>query len=497
MWKLSIDAASALIAQLSGALGLLIATPIFLNFLGKEAYGLIGVLATVQSLIVLLDLGVATSLMRATSSFKEKGDTARFHAIFRLVLLFAAAGFCAILIAGFGGANAVATIWLSVEDLPSTTVQTCLVAIFVQLGFRWIIGFLRANALGMEWVVTASAVQVLGNVLRYGLGAALLVWPGLSLSTFFWFQASCSVVELLCILFVVRKNLPHPLFARVEVRNLKSELYLTGTLSAALVLWSVASQADRVILSNMLPLGEFGEFMLGITIASGVLILAGPFGGVLIPRFTSLSEANESEALHTTFLAALTAASVFAGAVAVTLGFFMEDVFYIWLDAGPKQYADVITTASWYSLGNLALVLGSVPYYLQVAKGNLHYHLIGAAFSTAGLLISLPVLIHFRGIEGAGMAWMLVNTSALCWSLWVAKRLLPSLQHRDWLRAVILPISGILVTTFTFKHVITLPQDRIGALITLLTAGLAIVITGIISSPLLARFFRETFFRGS
>lgn len=490
MWKLSINATSALIAQLSGALGLLIATPVFLSFLGKEAYGLLGILTTVQSLIVLLDLGVATSLMRATSSFRETGDSSRFYAVFRLALMFAVAGFCVILFAGILGADAMASHWLSVEELPATTVRTCLIAIFIQLGFRWLTGFLRANALGMEWVVSASTVQTFANLLRYGLGASLLVWPGLSLSTFFWFQAGCSVIELLCILFVVRGNLPRPMFAGVDVRSVKTELYLTSSLSAALVLWSIASQADRLILSSMLSLGDFGEFMLGITIASGVLILSGPFGGVLIPRLTALTEADDLAALRRTFLAALTTASIVAGAVAITLSFFMEELFRVWLDANADQYSAVIRTASWYSLGNLALVLGSIPYYLQVAKGKLRYHLIGAAGSTAALIISLPIFIHLGGIEGAGRAWMLVNTLALCWALWVAKRLLPSLTHLDWLRSVILPVTGILLTTLIFKRFLTFPQDRLESLLVLIAAGSLIMITGMIFSPLFTTFLK-------
>lgn len=491
MWKLSLNSIAALLAQVSSALGLLLATPIFLKYLGGEAYGLLGVMATVQAICVLMDLGVSTYLMRETARYKASADKQRYQSTYRLVFIFAILGGAIILALGVASPDFLATEWLRVNELSSKVVSASLLAIFLHLLLKWFCGFLRANALGMQWVVSASMSQITGNLLRYGVGAVLVIWPGMGLETFFWFQVLCTAVELLILLYIARRILPSPIIGPINLSSMTAEIRFAGSLSIALLLWSAACQFDRVMLSRLLSLADFGEFMLGLTISSAVLVLMGPLGAILIPKLSSLAASQKFEELKTTYLVALNITAVMAGAVSVTLFVFMDELFGVWLAADSGRYETIVVTATLYSVGNLAMIVGSLPYYLQVARGNLRYHLMGSTASTVALLPALYILISHYGVEGAGMAWALINVVALGWSAWISTRLIRGLLISNVLKLTAMPIAAMATVTMALDAFISFPGSRIAGLCFLLAIVTVALSAGLLASPMLLGYIKS------
>ena len=52
--------------------------------------------------------------------------------------------------------------------------------------------------------------------------------------------------------------------------------------------WIFATQTDKLVLSRILPLADYGYFTLAVLVASGIQVLSGPVGNAIMPRLTKL-----------------------------------------------------------------------------------------------------------------------------------------------------------------------------------------------------------------
>ena len=63
--------------------------------------------------------------------------------------------------------------------------------------------------------------------------------------------------------------------------------FATG-IALSSILGLLLTQIDKFLLSRLLPLGDFGLYMLAVTLADALALLAAPLYGVLVPRFAEL-----------------------------------------------------------------------------------------------------------------------------------------------------------------------------------------------------------------
>jgi O-antigen/teichoic acid export membrane protein len=224
--------------------------------------------------------------------------------------------------------------------------------------------------------------------------------------------------------------------------------------------------------------------MLGVNIAAGVLVFLGPMGAILIPRFTALADNHDWVSLRAEFYLALGATVVVAGAASITLVMFMNDILRIWLNAEGGIDDEVARTACWYALGNLALIIGSLPYYLQVAIGKLKYHLWGAVGSAILYVPAILILVQSFGIRGAGIAWTSINLLTLVWSFWITHKLLSRVSTMRWISSLAPPLLSMSVAAYLLQATITVPDHRgLGFVYMILMAAILATI-GTLSSPL-------------
>jgi len=141
--------------------------------------------------------------------------------------------------------------------------------------------------------------------------------------------------------------------------------------------------------------------------------------------------------------------AIIAGSAAITLVATAKPLLIAWTgDLHLAEQAAPILRL--YAAGNLFLCVAAFSYYLQYAKGNLKYHLIG----NIGLVIILiPSVIYaatkFGGI-GAGYVWLTMNALFLFgWVAYVHHKLEPGL-HVKWLfkDVVLLTLPAMLVAVF-------------------------------------------------
>lgn len=463
--------------------------PLYVKYMGAEAYGLVGFYAMLQGWFQLLDIGLTPTMARETSRFRGGA----IDALSLRRLLRALEGFFALIAIFCGGAmmlgaNFIASTWLNVQELPLHEVRNAVLLIGMIVALRWICGLYRGAINGFERLVWLNGFNILIATLRFAFIIPFLIYVGASPTYFFSYQLVVAVIEVFILVVQTYRIFPKSNVARRlpwQWEPLRSVLKFSLTVAFTSAVWIFITQTDKLILSKLLLLSDYAYFTLGVLVASGVSVISGPISGALLPRLTKLNAAGDDNGTLQLYRNATQMVCVIAIPTALTLAFFSEQVLWAW-----TGNATVVSKAapilSLYALGNGILALAAFPYYLQYAKGDLKLHLVGNALF---VIFLIPMLIwstfHFGAI-GAGYAWVTVN--ALYFFAWIPKvhQRFASGLHMKWL---LKDISGIVCLTTVcaafLRLFLVFPEDRLQIGFLLAGIGLFILSAAVTASPFL------------
>ena len=226
---------------------------------------------------------------------------------------------------------------------------------------------------------------------------------------------------------------PANLFAPIKpVLNFSLSIAFTSSV------WVLVTQTDKLVLSKILPLADYGYFTVAVLLASGIMIVSGPISSALLPRMTRLQAEGQHDALSTLYRQATQLVAIIAIPAALVLIFFAPQVLWAWTgDAAlVSQAAPVLRL---YAIGYAFLAVGAFPYYLQYAKGQLRLHLIGSALFVLLLIPSVIWATSHHGMTGAGWAWLVSNAVYFfAWVPLVHEKFIPGM-HWNWMADILKP----------------------------------------------------------
>lgn len=450
--------------------------PVYIRFMGMEAYGLIAFFAMMQVCFQLIDVGIVPTVGRETARFAAGATSAlRLRQMLRgmesLFFVIAFAGVAALELAS----GTIALYWLKVETLPTTDVVHSIELMAVAAGLRWGSELYRGIVGGYERLVWLAQFNAVVATARFILVLPFLVFVGTGPVEFFAYQVLVAAVELAVVGRVAYRCLP-PLPDALLPHSWKALRDVAGfstSMAAATMAWLLVANVDKLLLSSLLPLAEYGRFSLAILAASGVLILAAPVGAALMPRLTSLHARHLDVAVRGLYRQATRWALVVVAPACAVLAFGAEQVMLLWTGDAvlAEQVAPILRL---YALGNGLLAMASFAYYLQFAKGDLGLHLLGTGLFVI-LLVPLLIFACDRfGALGAGWAWLGINLLYFCaWVPVVHARYLPA-GHSEWLIQDVLPVAVTALGAASVIVVLPWPTPRI------LVAAQLVLVSGIV-----------------
>src|SRR5205823_6460774 len=151
--------------------------PVFVAFLGIEAYGLVGVMVLLQTWLSLFDFGLTPALAREMARFTAGAhDGSAIRGLLRAVELPVVA--LAILIAAgiWIASGWLAMGWLRADSLHAPEVASALGLIGFVVAFRIIENLYRGGLIGLQHQVTVNVVTGLMATVRVAGAAAVLVF---------------------------------------------------------------------------------------------------------------------------------------------------------------------------------------------------------------------------------------------------------------------------------------------------------------------------------
>lgn len=129
----------------------IIMMPIYLSYLGSEAFGLIGFYVMLQSWMQLLDLGMKPTLARESSKYRAGSiGIIELRTVLRtLEVIFVATGILvAVGIILFS--NYIATSWLNVINLDLSSVSLAIAVMAIIVATRWVSSLYTGVLSGLE-----------------------------------------------------------------------------------------------------------------------------------------------------------------------------------------------------------------------------------------------------------------------------------------------------------------------------------------------------------
>lgn len=421
----------------------MIAVPFYIRFLGVEGYGLVGFYGALRAIFnSFLDFGLSVTINREIARYTAspaKVDqmrnlvrTMEIAYWFIGLLLSLMIYFAAPLISGY---------WITSETIPASTIENVVAIMGLITFFQWPLTLYQGGLIGLQKIVLLNKINVTIATLR-GVGGVLAVWffPQPLIAFFLW-QVILSMAQLVITTYSLWHQLPPSKLPPRFQKNIVLEIWrfafgMSGTSFFSFFL----TQTDKVILSKILTLEQFGYYSLAVTLNEQLQMINPQITQPLFPRFTSLISVNDETNLRNLYHKASQLVSVVILPIAGTAAFFSKELIYLWTQ--DKEIAEIVAPiATLLFIGTALINLIDIPYGLTIAVGWVKFTFFRSLILS---ILTVPIMIvlslKYAGI-GAALTWTLINLSQLIvLPLIIHSRILKGELKRWYIHDIGLPI---------------------------------------------------------
>jgi O-antigen/teichoic acid export membrane protein len=446
---------SNLLGRAWGAILSLLFLPVYLKFLGIEAYGLVGLHISLLGLITVLDLGLSTTLNRelakgTTSGVQDSRDRDTIHTF---EVIFWGGGFMVgaalLLVSPWIAEN-----WIHSHAVAPGTVRNAVAIMGLLIAIQWPSSLYIGGLMGIQRQVLLNTIQAIAATVQ-SAGAILVLWlisPTVE-AYFFW-----QILVALLLTAILRRTLMEAIPPSIHAVSFRKELFLThwkfsAGMTAITALATILTQADKVILSRLLPLKSFGYYILSFNAASALGFIVYPFFSALFPKFSQLAHGHQELEVSSLYHAG----AQFVSALMLPAGFallvFPRELLSLWLrdaETAENTFRLLRLVASGTILNSLMVL----PFALQLAYGWTRLSLLKNVVAVALFLPSLVFVTSRWGAIGAAYLWILLNLGYLAFEIPLMHTRLLTGQAKHWyLMDVGLPV-GISILVFATSRYI-------------------------------------------
>lgn len=420
--------------------------PLLLKYLGAEAYGLVGIYITLLAALNILDFGLSPALSRELAKLSALPNTGSLMRSTVTTLECIYIGI-ALLICGlfFLSAPWIANDWLKNNNIPPETLVTCLQLIGGQCALQFLTNFYNNGLVGLQRMVKANGVLAINHSLRSLGGICLLAYAHVETSGYFLSQLIFTFIGMLMTAYALYSTLPNskykdssifyqPTLKLITSRFSIDRFHAIKRFAAGMALTSVLvffiMQTDKIILSKLVSLEQFGYYTVAINIAVSIGGAATLISKAVLPRMTQLIANHDIDGLQALYIKSSQLVAWLILPLASLLIVFNQLFLTLYLqDAQKVSY--IAPVFSFLMFGYSLHSLMYIPYSLSLAYGWTRY---GVNISIAALVIMLPLIIAMTikfGVMGAAATWVILSIGYFILSIpYLHQRCLPSMLSR-------------------------------------------------------------------
>jgi O-antigen/teichoic acid export membrane protein len=466
----------------------LVFPPLYVRVLGIESYGLIGFFSSLTMVLGVLDFGLSATLNREMA--RLSADTAEDvpRAMRDLVRTFevlfwtvgAIIGGMVILLAPL-----IARRWVNARDLPVETITQAVRVMGLIFAFQWPFGIYNGGLVGLQRQIEANGVFAFAMTLKAAGAAAVIVWVSPSIKTFFAWQVATTVVQTAAARAMLMRALPHhckPGAFRRDVLfcNWKFSAGMSGVSLLAVAL----TQVDKILLSKLLSLAEFGYYTLAYTVGRSLSYLVSPVCMAIYPRLCQLVTKQDKPAIRDLYHRSSQLMAVVLLPATVVLVLFSRELVLAWTrNPSIVEHTWLIIVA--IAVGTTLNGLMYIPSALQLAEG---WTSLAFWMNLVALVIMVPAIVLaslWYGTVGAAAIWTLLNFGCVIVGIQLMhRRLLKNEQWRWYWDATLRPLLASVLAVLPFRLVWPGPMGRVETVAWLLTAEAVATVCATLATPL-------------
>jgi O-antigen/teichoic acid export membrane protein len=466
--------------------------PLYIKFIGIEGYGLVSFYASFQSIFTIVDMGLSSTLNRelAQLSIQEDKSQESRNLVRSLEIIYWIISILISLIM-IKLAPFIVEQWIKPEIISTDLVHTSIILMGFSIAFRFPFSLYQGGLLGLQKQVLFNIINSLMESLKV-IGVIFILWLiSPTIQAFFLWQMLLCFSQTIITRFFLWKSLPKGEHRSHFQLKLISKIWrIAAGFAGFNTLVIILLQMDKVVLSKMLSLEQFGYYSLASTVAFATNVIVNPINTAIFPHFSRLIAQNDQIGLSNSYNNVSQTVSVLTLPLAFVLALFSQEILALWTN-NIFLAGQTYLLLSFLSIGSGLNSLVHVPYTLQFAHGKMKLVICA---NLIGIIVLLPLLIALTkayGALGASTVWTLLNVGYLFIVTQAIHKKTPFMKRVKWYRdSIIFPVSGIIPTVLTMRLFFPHNSSGIIQFIFLVITLIFTLVAGVISTP----FTRKTSF---
>ena len=443
------------IGKIWGIISVFVFVPFYINQLGLESYGVINFYTVILTIMYFADGGLSATLNREIARTTDKKYIGNMlftiEKVYLAICLF-------IIIIIFSCSGFIAANWLNSDTIAPEDLRVYISLMGISVAFQLFTTLQSSGLMGLEKQVLSNGIQVSSSIIRSAFVLIpLYFYP--TLLTFFIWQVSMNIIFF----FITRYNLWKFIKTNVSYKFDKQVLKTVGKFAGGMMLMAIISslntQIDKLVISKILSLKEFGYYSLAGILSQVPVLIITPIAVAILPRMVKYSTNTETDKLIKLFHINTFVLSVLATSGAMVLFLFTKDFVFIWTH--DNLIAKTIENVTKVLLiGGVFLSFQYMPYHLAIANGHTKTNVRLGIVAIICIIPSLIFCVKQFGLIGATCTWLIMNIFAYFYlGYFIISKFLKNEFKRWLINGTLIPlIIAILIGVISYYITINLPK---------------------------------------
>jgi O-antigen/teichoic acid export membrane protein len=471
--------------------------PVYIKLMGVESYGIVGVFTSLIGIFAVLDLGLSQAMTRemALLSIDRKNARRLVNTARTLEIAYWCLAICVtlaiVLLSQF-----IAYHWLRPVHLSRESLLHALWIMALVIGLRWPVAIYTGGLNGLQRQVLANVILVFFATLQ-GAGAVAILWfVDPSIRAFFIWQALIALLQVVVLRIALWRSFSIEVKGRFCPSILRGIWRFAAGISAISLTAVILTQLDKLLLSKMLTLTQFGYYVFASAIAGVLYKIVGPIFVAYYPKLTELVASDDRLSLSRIYHQACQLVTIAIAPVGLVLALFSSEILMLWTGS-PDLVENCSLLVSLLLIGYMLNGCMNMPYALQLAHG---WTQLALCINAVAVVILVPG-IYFAalnwGAKGAAVIWIVLNAGYVLIGVQLMhRRLLPTEKWRWYFTDFFTPFAVGGTAALAFRQ-LPLPQGLVplGAALMgiLLLVAIAVIFTAPTGRTMVTNFRKYVF----
>jgi O-antigen/teichoic acid export membrane protein len=358
------------------------------------------------------------------------------------------------------------------------------------LMLQWPLSLYEGAFIGLQRMLPYHVIGATARTVGTVGGAIALYVAEPTLSVYLLWQIGATLAQVALLAILVRRYVPRigrP--ARFDFATVRTVWRFAAGMSGLALTAVLIANSDKLLLSRLLPLKEFGYYTVAAMLGGALFVLVLPTFHAIFPILCARVQANDGRGEREVYHLAAQVFTVVVVPAAAVAAFFSHDLVLVWT-RDPEVARRAAPAASLLLAGTALNGLMNPAYALQLAHG---WTRLGLWLNVALLALMVPlfVLVAPRyGIVGAASIWAGLNAAYLVTGLPLThRRLLPGSGARWFAEDVAVPAGLAIAIAWLGRFTVTRLSMPAGASLAAAVIVLAVsVVAAGLAAPLARRW---------